>query len=288
MKFSTIIIALLVLMVGYSSVYLVNEKQQAVKLRFGRIVEPNIGPGLHFKLPLADQVRKFDARVLTLDAKVESYRTKDEERLQVDSYVKWKIVDVEAYYKATGGDEGVALKRLEDRIDDGLRNELGNRTLNEAVSGERDQLMEKLTNDLDKLTRESLGIQVVDVRVKRIDFPDQVSDSVYKQMRAEREKEARQHRSEGKEQAAAIRADADRQKVVIEAEAYREAEQLRGDGDAKAAGIYAEAYNKDPEFYSFLRSLEAYKASFANKGDVMLVDPDSEFFRYLKDSKGSK
>ncbi|MGS2723131.1 protease modulator HflC [Porticoccus sp. GXU_MW_L64] len=280
-----IICILALVLIGSMSVYKVQEQEQGLKLRFGRIVEPNIGPGLHFKLPWED-VRKFESRVLTLDANKESFLTKDEERLQVDSYVKWQITDVETYYKATGGDETAAASRLEARVNDGLRNELSSRTLNEAVSGERDQLMEKLTSDLDSLSRETLGIKVVDVRVKRIDFPDTVSENVYRQMRAEREKEAKQYRSEGKEQAAAIRADADRQKVVIEAEAYREAEQLRGDGDAKAAGIYADAYNKDPEFYAFLRSLEAYKQSFDNKGDMMLVDPDSEFFRYLKDSKG--
>ncbi|UTW45194.1 protease modulator HflC [bacterium SCSIO 12696] len=281
----TIIAIFAVVLVGSMSVYKVQEQEQALKLRFGRIVEPNIGPGLHFKLPWED-VRKFESRVLTLDANVESFLTRDEERLQVDSYVKWQIVNAENYYKATGGDEQVAASRLEARVNDGLRNELSSRTLNEAISGERDQLMEKLTDDLDVLSRESLGIKVVDVRVKRIDFPDTVSENVYRQMRAEREKEAKQYRSEGKEQAAAIRADADRQKVVIEAEAYREAEQLRGDGDAKAAGIYADAYNKDPEFYAFIRSLEAYRQSFANKGDMMLVDPESEFFRYLKDSQG--
>lgn len=280
-----IIAIVAVVLLGSMTIYKVQEQEQALKLRFGRIVEPNIGPGLHFKLPWED-VRKFESRVLTRDANVESFLTRDEERLQVDSYVKWQIVDVETYYKATGGDEAVAASRLEARVNDALRNELSSRTLNEAISGERDQLMEKLTADLDSLSRETLGIKVVDVRVKRIDFPDTVSENVYRQMRAEREKEAKQYRSEGKEQAAAIRADADRQKVVIEAEAYREAEQLRGDGDAKAAGIYAGAYNKDPEFYAFLRSLEAYKQSFDNKGDMMLVDPDSEFFRYLKDSKG--
>ena len=285
MKPSTVVIAVLALILGYTTLFQVKETERAVKLQFGRIVNSDLSPGLHLKMPW-EKVLKFDSRVITLDAKVASYRTKDEERLEVDSYLKWKIADVDSYYKSTGGDELVAAQRLEARINDELRNEFSNRTLNEAISGERDQLMEKITQAMDTLTRESLGIEIVDVRVKRIDFPDTVSESVYKEMSAERKKEATQNRSEGREQELAIRADADRQKVVIEAEAYREAELLRGAGDARAAAIYAEAFNKDKEFYAFLRSLEAYRESFNNKGDMMLVDPDSEFFRYLKDSKG--
>ncbi|WIO75029.1 protease modulator HflC [Porticoccaceae bacterium LTM1] len=283
-----IILLFIVVIVGFNSVYRVMETQSAIKLQFGRLTEANIGAGLHVKIPFAETIKRFDTRILTLDANEESYFTKDEERLRVDSFVKWRIIDVETYYKATGGDEDVALARLEARVNDGLRNELGDRTLNEAVSGQRDELMEKLTTTLDAQAREALGIAVVDVRVKRIDFPEEVSDSVFQQMRADREKEARQFRSEGREQAEQIRADADRQRVVIEANAYREAEQLRGDGDANAAKIYADAYQKDPEFYAFMRSLEAYKKSFASKADMMLVDPDSEFFRYMQDSKGKK
>lgn len=283
-----LIILIIILFIGSNSVYRVMETERAIKLQFGRLVEANIGPGLHFKLPFAETVKKFDVRKLLLDAKVESYFTKDEERLRVDAYVKWRISDVETYYKKTGGDEVVARSRLEALMSDGLRNELGDRTLNEALSGERDQLMEKLTRGLDVATQDELGIEVLDVRVKRIDFPEEVSESVYAQMRADREKEARQHRSEGREQAEQIRASADREKVVIEANAYREAEQLRGDGDAKSASVYAAAFNKDKEFYSFVRSLNAYKESFTNKGDMMLVEPDSDFFRYLKDPKGGK
>ena len=278
----------LLLLVAYTSIYRVMETERAVKLRFGRMVEPDVQPGLHIKYPFADEVRKFDARVLTLDADEEIFFTKDEERLRVDSYVKWKISDVETYYKATNGQETVAKARLEARVNDGLRNQVGDRTLQEVVSGQRDQLMTQLTESLNESVQAALGVEVIDVRVKRIDFPEEVSERVYKRMRADREKEARQSRSEGKEQAEEIRANADRQKVVIEANAYRESELLRGEGDASAAATYAAAFTKDPEFYAFMRSLNAYKQSFANKGDIMLVDPDSDFFRYLKDPKGGE
>lgn len=283
-----IILLVLILLVAYGSLYRVLETERAVKLRFGRMVETDIAPGLHVKYPFADDVRKFDARVLTLDAEEDSFFTKDEERLRVDSFIKWKISDVEAYYKATGGLETIARARLDARVNDGLRNEVGDLTLHEVVSGERDQLMERLTVSLNESVHEALGVEVIDVRVKRIDFPEEVSERVFKRMRADREKEARQYRSEGKEQGEKIRADADRQKVVIEADAYRESELLRGEGDASAASIYAGAFNKDPEFYAFVRSLNAYTQSFSNKGDVMLVEPNSDFFRYLKDPQGRK
>ena len=288
MKLSTIVIALILLIIGLNSVYLVQETEKAVLLHFGKIEDATVGSGLHFKVPIAEEVKIFDARVLTLDANPESYYTIQKKRLDVDSFVKWRIKDVETYYKATGGVERTAMNRLQARANDGLRNEFGKRTLHEVVSGERDQLMAQLKVALNQAVQKDLGIEVIDVRVKKIDFPKEVSGPVYKRMQTDREKEAQQYRSEGKEKAEKIRADADRQSVVIEAEAYREAELLRGDGDAKAASVYADAFNKDSEFYTFLRSLEAYKKSFANKGDIMLIDPDSEFFRYLKDSKGKK
>lgn len=190
------------------------------------------------------------------------------------------------YYRATGGNEEVAHNRLASRVNDGLRNQFGARTLHEVVSGERDMLMQNITNDLNKTVRESLGVDVVDVRVKRIDLPDEVSEPVYRRMKAEREKEARETRSKGFEEAEKIRADADRQSTIIEANAYRTAEQLRGKGDARATAVYADAYNKDPEFYAFLRSLDAYRKSFSSKNDVILVDPKSDFFRYLNSRKG--
>lgn len=285
---STILTILFVafLLLANNTLYVVQETERAVKLRFGRLVADDIPPGLHIKLPFAEDVRKFDSRVLTLDAEPESFFTVQKKRLIVDSYAKWRIADVGEYYRATGGNEDVARNRLASRVNDGLRNQFGARTLHEVVSGERDMLMKNITDDLNKSVRESLGIEVVDVRVKRIDLPSDVSEQVYRRMRAEREKEARETRSEGFEVAEQIRADADRQSTIIEANAYRKSELSRGEGDAIATATYASAYSKDPEFYSFVRSLSAYKASFADKNDVMLVDPESDFFRYLNSQDG--
>ena len=232
------------------------------------------------------QIRKFDARILTLDTPTESFFTVERKRLLVDSYVKWRIADVGAYYRATGGDENVAQNRLSTRVNGGLRNQFGTRTLHEVVSGKRDELMQEILSDLNSTVEGTLGIEVIDVRVKRIDLPEEVSDQVYRRMTAEREKEARELRARGLEQAEKIRADADRQKVVIEANAYKEAEQLRGQGDARATAVYAAAYEKDPEFFSFTRSLAAYQKAFSNKGDILLVDPDNDFFRYLDNQSG--
>lgn len=269
-----------------SSLFVVSETERGVMLRFGRLVDTDIPPGLHLKVPFVDNVRIFDARVLTLDAQPASFFTIEKKRLIVDSYAKWRISNVETYYKATGGVEAIAHNRLANRVNDGLRNQFGTRTLHEVVSGERDLLMKNITSDLNAKVEESLGIEVVDVRVKRIDLPQEVSSQVYRRMTAEREKEARELRSKGKEEAEKIRASADRERTIELANAYRDSEQLRGEGDAQAAGIYAQAYEQDPEFYAFLRSLNAYKESFANKGDVMLVEPDSDFFRYLNKQKG--
>lgn len=274
------------LLLGSSTLYVIQETETAVKLRFGRLIESDIQPGLHFKIPLAEKIRKFDARVLTLDAEPASFFTVEKKRLIVDVFSKWRIVDVETYYKATGGNEMVAQDRLASRVNDGLRNQFGARTLHEVVSGERDQLMEHLTESLNTTVRESLGLEVVDVRVKGIDLPPEVSEQVYRRMQAEREKEARILRSEGAEQAEKIRADADRQKTVLLANAYREAEQTRGKGDAQATATYAKAYGKDSEFYAFVRSLNAYREAFSSKGDVLLIDPDSDFFRYLNSQTG--
>lgn len=285
--FSIIFIALVLIIVS-SSVYIVPEYQKAVVLRFGKLQEVHPETGLNVKMPFADEVRLFDARILTLDAPVESYFTVQSKRLDVDSYAKWRVSDPALYYTSTGGSVDTAGRRLTVRISDGLRNEFGKRTLHEVVSGERDELMVSLTKTINQTVGDELGVEVVDIRVKRIDLPQNVQQSVYDRMAADREKEAREYRSKGKEQSEIIRADADRQQTVIEAEAYRDAELLRGEGDAKAASLYASAYSKNSEFYSFVRSLTAYKETFQNKGDLMLVDPDSDFFRYLKDSKGNK
>tara|TARA_B110001469_G_scaffold2221_1_gene2327 strand:- start:175 stop:1044 length:870 start_codon:yes stop_codon:yes gene_type:complete len=270
-----------ILAIAQSTLYVVSEFERGVKLQFGRLIEADIQPGLHVKIPFVDDVRIFDARILTVDAQPASFFTIEKKRLIVDSYAKWRISNVETYYKATGGVESVAINRLANRVNNGLRNQFGTRTLQEVVSGERDLLMKNITDDLNRSVLDSLGIEVVDVRVKRIDLPQEVSSQVFRRMTAEREKEARELRSTGKERAEKIRASADRERTIELANAYKDAEGMRGQGDAQAAGIYADAYQQDPEFYSFVRSLNAYKVAFANKGDIMLLDPDSDFFKYL-------
>ena len=265
-----------------STLYVVSEFERGVKLRFGKLIESDIQPGLHVKIPFVDDVRIFDARILTVDAQPDSFFTIEKKRLIVDSYAKWRIANVETYYKSTGGVESVAHNRLANRVNTGLRNQFGTRTLHEVVSGERDLLMKNITDDLNRTVLDSLGIEVIDVRVKRIDLPQEVSGPVFRRMTAEREKEARELRSTGKEKAEKIRASADRERTIELANAYRDAEELRGEGDAEAAKIYAAAYQGNPEFYSFVRSLNAYKQSFSNKGDIMLLEPDSDFFKYLK------
>lgn len=279
---TVLLIAVVALLIFSNSVYIIKETERGVLLYFGEVVNPDIQPGLHFKFPLANNVRKFDARVLTVDALPERFLTLEKKALVVDSYAKWKVADVAKYYTATGGDESRATALLAQRINDGLRNQVADRTLQEVVSGERDQLMTQLLDNLNARARTELGVEVVDVRVKKIDLPPSVSDAVFRRMNAEREKEARELRSQGRELAEGIRAAADREVTVIKAEAYRDSESIRGEGDASAASIYAEAYNADREFYDFTRSLRAYREAFSNKGDILLIEPDGEFFQYFK------
>ncbi len=280
-----LIVAGVLLLIGSQGLYVVNEKERAIKLQFGEVVGDDIQPGLHWKTPFVQNVKKFDARVLTLDTNPSRYLTSGKKYVIVDSFAKWRIKNVKAYYRATSGNRFEASNLLSNLLNKGLRDEFASRTLHEVVSGERDELMTKMTRLLNESTQEELGVEVLDVRVKAIDLPEDLSNSVYNRMSAEREREAREQRSQGKELAEGIQADADRQKTVIEAEAYRDAERIRGEGDAEAARIYASAYNKDPEFYSFTRSLKAYQETF-KENDMILLKPDSEFFRYLKDSKG--
>jgi len=283
----SVIVLMVILLGANSTLYVVSEFERGVKLQFGKLVEADIQPGLHVKVPFVDNVRIFDARILTVDAQPASFFTIEKKRLIVDSYAKWRISNVETYYKATGGVESVAQNRLANRVNNGLRNQFGTRTLHEVVSGERDLLMKNITDELNATVLESLGIEVVDVRVKRIDLPQEVSSQVFRRMTAERDKEARELRSTGKERAEKIRASADRERTIEVANAYRDAEELRGEGDAKAASVYAAAYQQDPEFYSFMRSLNAYKTAFSNKGDIMLVEPDSDFFKYLNQQRAN-
>ena len=270
-------------LIAGNSLFVVKETDRAVMLRFGEVVNSDIAPGLHVKIPWVNTVRKFDARIQTEDAPSERFLTLEQKALEVDSYAKWRILDVGQFYVSTRGNAGTAGSLLAERINDGLRDQIGARTLIEVVSGERDELMTDLTQDLNRTTASDIGIEVIDVRVKRIDLPDDVRSSVYDRMITERNREAQELRSRGDELAIGIRADADRQAVIFEAEAYRDAERIRGEGDAEATGIYASAYNKDPEFYAFTRSLNAYKETFSSKGDVLLLDPDSDYFKYLKD-----
>ena len=248
--------------------------------------QPDLQPGLHVKIPFVNNVRKFDGRVLTVDSTPERFFTQEKKALIVDSYAKFKVSDTEKYYTATNGDEARAMNLLAQRINNGLKDQLAVRTIQEVVSGERDQLMQALTEELSAVVQEVYGVEMVDVRVKQIDLPPEVSESVYRRMNAEREKEARELRSQGQELAEGIRAAADRDATVLKANAYRDSELIRGEGDATATSTYAGAFNQDPEFYSFTRSLKAYQDAFQGQGDVLLLHPDSEFFKYLKDSQG--
>tara|TARA_R110002049_G_scaffold40192_4_gene122689 strand:+ start:987 stop:1886 length:900 start_codon:yes stop_codon:yes gene_type:complete len=283
-----IFVALIAVLLLSNSLYVIKETERGVLLQFGEVVNPNLKPGLHFKIPFVNNVRKFDGRVLTVDSNPERFFTQEKKALIVDSYAKFKVADTEKFYTATNGEESRAMSLLSQRINDGLRNQVAVRTIQEVVSGERDELMEDLTEELTVVAQEGLGVEVVDVRVKQIDLPPDVSESVYRRMNAEREKEAREHRSQGQELAEGIRAAADREVTVLKANAYRDSELIRGEGDATATAIYADAFSADPEFYAFTRSLRAYQDAFQGNGDIMLVQPDSEFFRYLKDPKGGK
>ncbi len=270
---------------AWNSFYIVMQTEKAVLLQFGRIVQADVQPGLHMKVPYINQVHKFEARLQTLDSPTQRFLTLEKKAVMVDAFAKWRVADAERYYTATSGLKQIADERLSRRLESGLRDQFGKRTLHEVVSGERDALMADITALLNKLAMKELGIEVVDVRVKAIDLPKEVNRSVFERMSTEREREAREHRAKGKELAEGIRADADRQRRVLLAEAYRGSEEARGDGDALAAAIYAKAYGMDQEFYAFYRSLRAYRESFASKSDVLVLDPNSEFFRYLGKAK---
>jgi len=280
------ILALIILLAN--SLYIVTDKQTAILLRFGEIIDPKIESGLHFKVPILNTVRKFDSRVLTLDAIPQPYFTEEKKRLIVDAFVKWRISDNEQFYITSSGRQLSALRTLlTQRVDEGLRNQFGKRTVQDVISGERDELMRVLTADLNKVANAELGVEVIDVRVKKIELPSEVNDSVYNRMRTERERLAQELRAEGNEIAEEIRANADKERTVILADAYKTAEIIKGEGDAAATSTYAKAFNKNPEFYEFTRSLSAYQSTFENKSDVLLIDPESDFFKYLDSSFGT-
>ncbi|HET7060780.1 MAG TPA: protease modulator HflC [Nitrosospira sp.] len=283
-KYASILLGTLIALIvlATASLYVVDERQQAILFQLGEIVDVKTSPGLYVKIPLAQNVRYFDARILTLDtAEPERFITSEKKNVLVDLFVKWRIVDVKQYYVSVRGDEMLAQTRLAQTVNSSLRDEFGNRTVHDVVSGERDKIMEIMRQKADADARK-IGVEVVDVRLKRVDLPQEVSESVFRRMEAERKRVANELRSTGAAESEKIRADADRQREVIMAEAYRKAQEVKGEGDAKASAIYGAAFQPNPEFYSFYRSLEAYKQSFKNKNDLMVIDPSSEFFKYLK------
>jgi len=272
-----VLLALLVSM----SVFTVDEREVAIKFQFSRILETDIKPGLHFKLPLINTIKKYPRTILTQTNPQELFLTLEKKNLFVDFFVKWQIVDVAEFYRATRGDELLAAQRLIEIVKDGVRSEFAKRTVPQVVTAERRELLDDMLASARKNAR-TLGIEVIDVRVKRTEFPEQVSDSVFDRMRQERARTASELRAQGAEAAEQIRAEADRERTVTLAEAYREAEKVRGAGDAEAARIYAEAYRKDPEFFAFYRSIQAYRRSLGKENDLLVLDKGSEFFRYME------
>jgi membrane protease subunit HflC len=281
-----LIVVVLVAIVVRMSVFTVDQREHALKLQFGEIIAADYAPGLHFKLPLVNEVKKYQNRILTYENSEEKFLTGEKKNLIVDYFVTWRIVDPAQYYRSVRGDEGLAIERLSAIVKEGIKAAISQRTVREVVSAERSELMNQMLVEARSRSPE-LGIEVVDVRVKRIDLADEVSDSVYDRMREERRRTASQLRAEGEEEWSRIQADADRQRTVILAEAYRDAERLRGQGDARAAEIYARAYSQSPEFYSFYRSMAAYRESIGGEQDVLVLQPDSDFFRYLQSQLGS-
>lgn len=267
------------------SFFIVDERERAVLFQLGQIRGVDYPPGLHFKMPFVQNVRKFDSRVLTLDSPTERFLTSEKKNVNVDFFVKWRILDTTNFYRATGGQEIIAMDRLASIVNRGLRDEFGVRTIQQAVSDERNEIMTNLKLSAKSKAAE-LGIEIIDVRVKRIDFDDDVRDSVYDRMRAERQRVASDLRARGAEEAERIRAEADREAEIILANAYRDAESLRGEGDAVAAEIYAASYGKDEEFYAFYRSLNIYRNAWRGKDDILVLEPEGDLFRYFKSADG--
>ena len=281
LNFAAAVVAVVLVILG-SSIFTVDQRQHAIVFQLGEVRDVIAEPGLYFKWPMIQNVRYFDKRILTLDsAEPERFITSEKKNVLVDSFVKWRIFNPRLYYISVAGDEARAKTRLSQTVNAGLREEFGKRTVHDVVSGERDQIMEQMREKAD-LDARKIGVQIVDVRVKRVDLPTEVSESVYRRMEAERKRVANQLRSEGFAESEKIRADADKQREVIVAEAYRDAQKKKGEGDAAAAATYAQAFNQNPEFYAFYRSLEAYRNSFNSRGDVIVVEPNSDFFKYMK------
>jgi len=284
----SLLIGLVVLLVVLSgSMFTVDQRQNAMVFQLGEVVSVKTKPGLYFKLPLVQNVRYFDTRILTLDAAdPERFITSEKKNVLVDSFIKWRVIDAKQFYVSVGGDEMRAQIRLNQTVNDGLRAEFGKRTVNEVVSGRREEIMSIIRAKADQDARK-IGVQVVDVRIKRVDLPETVSENVYRRMEAERKQVANELRSTGAAEAEKIKADADKQKDVIVAEAYRDAQRVKGEGDARASAVYAGAYGKNAEFYAFYRSMQAYRESFKSKSDVMVLDPSADFFKYMKNPRAA-
>jgi len=282
------VFALALLAVLAMSMFTVDQRRFAIVFQLGEIKDVITEPGLNFKWPLIQNVRTFDKRILTYDApEPERFITSEKKPVLVDAFVKWRIIDVRQYYISVQGDEALASTRLAQTVNGGLRDEFSKRSVHDVVSGEREQIMEAVRTKADADAR-AIGVQIVDVRLKRVDLVQEVSESVYRRMETERKRVANELRSKGAAEAEKIKADADRQREIIIAEAYRDAQRLKGEGDAKATAIYAGAFGQNPEFYAFYRSLEAYRASFRSKGDVLVIEPNAEFFKYLKSTGKGK
>jgi membrane protease subunit HflC len=287
-NFGSLLVGLVVVLVILSgSMFTVDQRQNALVFQLGEVVSVKTKPGLYFKLPLVQNVRFFDTRILTLDAAdPERFITSEKKNVLVDSFIKWRVFDAKQFYVSVGGDEMRAQIRLNQTVNDGLRAEFGKRTVNEVVSGRREEIMSIIRAKADSDARK-IGVQVVDVRIKRVDLPESVSENVYRRMEAERKQVANELRSTGAAEAEKIKADADKQKDVIVAEAYRDAQRVKGEGDAKASAVYAGAYGKNAEFYAFYRSMQAYRESFKSKSDVMVLDPSADFFKYMKNPRAA-
>lgn len=285
---ATLIAVVIALIVGSMSLFTVDQRQKAIVFRLGEVVSIKTEPGLYWKLPLVEDVRFFDIRIHTVDTEEpERFLTSEKKNVLVDSYVKWRIADVEQYYISVGGDERRAQDRLNKTVNDSLRAEFGKRTVYQVISGERDEIIELMREKVDDDARK-IGVEVLDVRLKRVDLTKEISDAVYRRMEAERKRVANELRSTGFADAEKIRADADREREIIIAKAYRDAQRVKGDGDARAAAIYARSFRRDPEFYAYYRSLDAYRETFRNKGDLLILEPDSDFFKYMQTPGGRR
>jgi len=282
--FAVLGLVLIGLLIVNSTIYTVDERERAVVVRFGQVIRYDDKPGLHIKTPFLDAVRFYSAQILTLDAEPQLYPTIEKKYVVVDSFVKWRIIDVLRFHVAVGGDEAKARERLAQVINSGLRGEFGKRTVKDVIAGDRAKIMALLSVNADQDAKE-YGIEVVDVRIQRVEFPTEVRDAVYRNMAAERARIAKELRAKGAEAAEKIRANAERQRDILLAEAYRDAERARGEGDARATSITGRAFSVNPEFYSLYRSLNAYKESFKNKDDILVVDPSADFFKYFKNPR---